>query len=284
MRMNDFSADDAAIPFDENTLLATGSNTTNFKKINIPYDDELSAGITQEFDAFDLNTKYIHRFGREQIRRACILDENGDCPATASYTYDNEGKSEADIFIISLSNSVPFRLNFIDNFFSFAYDYTNTRRNYNDYSEKYNSAELNDWVLYNGALTRVSQINVSNFARPHTFRFSTTHHFKFGKTNYLINNFFRYRSAYKTTISTGGSGSEADPYLYEDIRIGGAFVWDMRVGFDINLYKGNTFYTNIDIFNVLDKATLTTYKNSKSNPTLTYEVGRQFWVQVGYRY
>lgn len=280
MRMND-----AAIPFDTNTLIDTGLNTTNFKKIKIPYDDELSAGITQQLGLFDFNAKYIHRFGKDQVRRTCILDENGDCPMLAVYTYDNSGTSKADIFTISLTNAIPFRLNYINNYFSFAYDYTDIRRNYNDYSENYNAAELNNWVLYNGTLMRLTQINVSNFARPYTLRFSTTHQFKLGKTNYLINNFLRYRGAYTTTIETGnGNGLQDNPYIYEDIHIGGSFTWDMRVGFDINVKKRHTFYTNIDIFNVLDKATLAIYKNSKSNPRLTYEVGRQFWVQVGYRY
>lgn len=279
-----FFRGDVQTAFDENALISTGQNTTNFKKIKIPYDDELSAGITQEIGLLNLSTKYIHRFGKDQIRRTCILDEKGECPTTPIYTYDNNGKSNSDIFTVSFTNSTPLRFNFIEHYFSLAYDYTYTKRTYNDYSQDYNPAATDNYVIYNGKLTRISELNVSNFARPHTFRFGTMHQFKLGKTNYLINNFFRYRSAYKTTVSMGGAGSKDNPYIYEDTRIGGNFTWDMRLGFDISVKKDRSFYANVDIFNVLDKTALTIYNNSKSNPTLTYELGRQFWLQVGYKY
>ncbi|TQR60910.1 TonB-dependent receptor [Campylobacter troglodytis] len=274
---------DANEAFDENTLLNIGTNDTNFKKIKIPYDDELNIGITQQLGAFELNTKYIHRFGRDQVRRTCILNQNGECPQNPIYTYDNNGKSDSDIVAISLANYEPFELSIFSNYFSLAYDYTNTKRSYNDYAQSYNPAATNTYVLYRGSLQRIADLNVANFARPHTLRLNTTHSFKLGRTSYLINNFFRYRSAYKTTISRGGSGSLVDPYIYDDTRIGGALTWDMRVGFDLRLYK-SIFYANIDIFNVLDRTVTTVYNSSKSSPTLSYEVGRQFWLQVGYRY
>lgn len=64
----------------------------------------------------------------------------------------------------------------------------------------------------------------------------------------------------------------------------------MRIGFDVNVYKGNTLFMNLDVYNVLNTQNMTTtsslntliYSTNTAMPV--YEVGRQFWVQVGYRY
>ena len=70
-----------------------------------------------------------------------------------------------------------------------------------------------------------------------------------------------------------------------------AFTWDMRLGFEIDAYKGNSLYVNLDIYNVLNNKNQAIYNFSTSGvgsanfaATPTYEVGRQFWVQVGYKF
>ncbi len=281
---------DASTPFDENALLARGENNTNFKRLKIPYDDEFVVGLSQELKFVSVSAKYIRRFGREQVRRVCMLDGTGVCPAVPVYTYDNSGESTSDIFTFAIdTKALKFRA--LSNSFSLAYDYTNTKRAFNSYTESHDPAANSEYALYKGELTRLSQLNVSNFARPHIVRLTTSHQLAFRKANLSLNNFFRYRSAYKTTIENGGTGSRDTPYIIEDTRIKPAFTWDMRLGLDFRVdtllardLEAGRLYVNIDIINLLNSANLTIYRNSKRSPQLTYELGRQFWLQVGYRY
>ncbi|NDJ27561.1 TonB-dependent receptor [Campylobacter sp. MIT 12-8780] len=273
--------------FDESTLVNAVPNNTSFKKLKIPYDDELSVSLTQEFYHFDLVGKYIHRFGRDQIQRNCIIDPTSNA-CSSVYTYDNTGRSDSDIITLSVQNSNPFALGFIDNYFLFAFDYTQTKRSYNDFNDEFDPIDR-EYAEYQGSIIKLKDLPSSNFTRPYTLRLTSTHQLKKGRTTWLLNNFFRYRGAYQALVNTSERMQNIDGlnrrvYVYENERIAGNFSWDMRVGFDIDISKGNIFYTNIDILNVLNRRITTTGKTATRTIKKTYETGRQFWVEVGYRY
>ena len=78
------------------------------------------------------------------------------------------------------------------------------------------------------------------------------------------------------------------------MRFPGAFTWDMRIGFEVDMWHKNTLYGNLDIYNVLNTQNLTALQGSgitggavtgiaSSTAIAVYELGRQFWLQVGYK-
>ena len=144
---------------------------------------------------------------------------------------------------------------------------------------------------------------MDNYARPWTLRLNTTHTFNIGKTKWLINNFFRYRAKYERVVRLYASSPGYDQNLkqytqYGKMNFKGAFSWDMRIGFEYNVYSIHTLYVNVDIYNVLNARNMTTIGNANgvvagassssiattSNSIPVYELGRQFWVQVGYKF
>ena len=87
----------------------------------------------------------------------------------------------------------------------------------------------------------------------------------------------------------GDGVAETAVDTFRPFKVKGAFTWDMRVGFEVNVWRGNTLYMNFDIYNVLDSKNLAiasaSYSTTAGTTTVpVYEVGRQFWVQVGYKY
>ena len=73
----------------------------------------------------------------------------------------------------------------------------------------------------------------------------------------------------------------------------GAFSWDMRLGFEMNVWRGNIVFVNFDIYNVLNtrnKAALSGTNGAvipgipSSASVAVYEIGRQFWIQGGYKF
>ena len=280
------------------------------KKLNIPYDDELMAGLSQNFGIFNANLKYIYREGKDELNRVRNTSLNlGTLPAPngSQYGYSvwrNEGSSKRHIVSLTVENYEPIKTLGIQHHYLLAFDYTDVKRSYSTTS--YDTLDFSDAdIIYDGKLIKYRDRPVDNYARPYTLRLSTTHTAKFWRTKWLFNNFFRYRSPYErmVTVSTSKTNAKFKEWsalypniegVYEKKRFAGAFTWDMRVGFEVDVHKGNTFYTNVDIINVLNKANQTAISNSSGNvgdgiagsayTYSVYEVGRQFWLQVGYKY
>ena len=284
-------------------------NDTNFSQIKVPYADEIMAGISQQIYMFNLSAKYIHRFGRDEIRRACkdpqgnistlSCSSNADITKDLRYVYTNDGRSETDVVSISLQNNKEIDTFGIKHYYLFAFDWTGVYRNYADYTDILTNGELaNQWISYDGVLMRYADRPAENFVRPYTLRLNLTHTYAFSRYKFLWNNFFRYRAGYNTMASVTKE-ADKDSFVIDGVltkvdtfkafMIPGAFTWDMRLGVEFNMGKGNIAYVNLDILNVLDSKNIAIASASFSATAGTtavpvYEVGRQFYIQGGYRF
>ncbi|MGX3045585.1 TonB-dependent receptor [Helicobacter sp. T3_23-1056] len=292
-------------PFVESTT--TNNSTYRFDKLKVPYDDELMGGISQNLKIFKLDFKYIHREGRDEImrrRRSTSGSNANNLPALEGYRSDyyiwtNDGKSESNIFSLTIQNLKPITTYGVSHHYLFAFDYTQTNRTYNLLSadEAYYQDTL---IKYDGKIINYSDRPVENWARPFTLRLTTTHAFKIAKTKWLLNNFFRFRAGYERMVTLTRQDTRYDSAFsgnqYGKMRFPSAFSWDMRAGFEVDMWRGQTLYFNVDIYNVLDSKIKSTFANSAyqgntagsafmgSAAVAVYEVGRQFWVQVGYKF
>ncbi|RDU73744.1 TonB-dependent receptor [Helicobacter aurati] len=282
--------------------LVTNQNSVKFSQLKVPYVDEFVIGFVQKFWDWSLAAKYIYREGKDDIRYT--RRDYAGLPADSSYTtnyyfFTNEGKSWTNVLTITFSNDEALEFCGISNFVFFAFDWTNIKRNFNDYASAASAGELeDDWILWDDGksaqIIRWSQRPPDNFVRPWTLRLTTIHSFHIGKIKCLWNNFFRYRAGYYAIASSGNNNipnilaPDGTPIVqaFRAMKLPGSFTWDMRIGFEVIVYKSNTFFMNLDIFNVLDtkNVALATTNFTTAALTPTYEVGRQFWLQVGYKY
>lgn len=218
-----------------------------------------------------------------------------------NYTmWSNDGSSESHIISLIVQNIKPIHTFGINHHYFFAFDYTDTRRSYNIYTA--DSAYYdNDEIMYDGKIIKYRDRPTENYALPFTIRLNTTHSFEWGRTRWLWNNFFRYRAGYERMVlltkTSAGWNPSFNGSQYGKMRFKGAFNWDMRVGFEVDFYRGekmrHTLYFNVDMFNVLNLRNLTALSGTNGAITETayagsaipvYEVGRQFWLQVGYKF
>lgn len=293
----------------EEAAATQNKNDTNFKQLKVPYSDELMAGINQNLWMFVFNAKYIHRFGRDEVRRAC-LDQAGNistlnCTSNTTltkdlhYVYTNDGLSDTDVVTLSIQNQKPISYKWFQNYFLFAFDFTNTKRNYADYNSVLTNPELaNQWISYDGKIIRYADRPADNYIKPFTARLTTTHYFRIWRMQWFLNNFFRLRSSYKAITSVADKykdsilidGVETKVDTFKALRVKEAFTWDMRIGFEIDVYRKNTLFVNLDIYNVLDSKNIAianlSYAGSSASLTAvpTYEIGRSFYIEVGYKY
>lgn len=282
----------------------TGSTSPyKFNRLNVPFSDELMGAITQNLGIFSATIKYIHRKGKDEIMRVTrnTLNAPPQSGYTTNYTmWSNDGSSESHIISLIVQNIKPIHTFGINHYYFFAFDYTDTRRSYNIYTA--DSAYYdNDEIMYDGKIIKYRDRPTENYALPFTIRLNTTHSFEWGRTKWLWNNFFRYKSGYtrmvQLTKNSAWWNQTFSGSQYGKMRFKGAFNWDMRVGFEVDFYRGekmrHTLYFNVDMFNVLNLRNLTALSGTNGAITETayagsaipvYEVGRQFWLQVGYKF
>ena len=275
-----------------------GTNTyrnTDFSSLSVPYDDELMGALTQNIGIFSATLKYIYRNGKDQITQREVLNAAGDSVAYRLWT--NNGGSKADIISLEIGNKEAIETGNLAHYYSIIVEYNDTKRTYNAFSAYEN---LIDNIAYNGEVMAYQDMPVQIYKQPFLLRVNTTHSFTLGRTKWLWNNFFRLRGKYEKIVlesqSAGGTcsaGNLASCNNYTKRSFSNAFMWDMRLGFDVDVYRGNTLFVNVDVYNVLNSKNLTTIglENGvlltgvpSSAGILTYELGRQFWVQVGYKF
>ncbi|RDU52122.1 Plug domain-containing protein, partial [Helicobacter sp. MIT 01-3238] len=283
------------------------SSFFHFEKLRVPYDDELMGGITQQLGIFELSAKYIMRFGRDEVMR----QDTGNAQTRSDSYWNNNGSSQSDIIAVILQNTQPINTFGIAHHYLFAYDVTQVKRSYNIWLNTHNGVDRdddeyanNELIYYDGALIRYRDRPVENFARPFTLRLTTTHSFKISRTKWLWNNFFRYRGGFDRMINTAQTISinGTNYQRFDKMHFKAAFSWDMRIGMEVDVYRGkkmrNILYVNVDIYNVLNARNMTTLQatgvtttNGAITPGIAsagayavYEMGRQFWFQVGYKF
>ncbi|MGX2985493.1 TonB-dependent receptor [Helicobacter sp. 23-1048] len=291
------------------TINPAWTSSVKFSQLKIPYSDELMGGINQNLGIFSASVKYIFRDGKDEIMRVSRSALNLPTQEGYSTSYNvwsNEGASQSHIVLLMMQNNNVFDTFGVKHHYVFAFDYTQSKRTYNVFANSSDDEYIADsQIIYDNALIRYRDRPVDNFVRPWTLRFNTTHSFNIGRTKWLLNNFFRYRSAYSRmvtlTTSTNNAIFKQWQALYPNIEgvyikkhFNGAFSWDMRAGFELDIVRGQTLYMNVDIYNVLNARNETTISNSSGNTGYdiagssytyaVYEVGRQFWLQVGYKF
>lgn len=93
---------------------------------------------------------------------------------------------------------------------------------------------------------------------------------------------------YKDSILINGVLTKVD--TFKPYKIKGAFTWDIRLGAEFEIYKRNIMFVNLDVINVLDSKNIAIVDLSNYTPsagasaTPIYELGRQFYIELGYKF
>ena len=270
-----------------------------FNKLNVPYSDEFMAGFTQNLNAISISVKYIHRFGKDEIMKVSRRAINAPTSPThsANYTtYTNDGKSESEIISIIVENAKAIETYGIYHNYLFAFDFNRTSRTYNVFTTDEDYIK-NDLIKYDGKIMNYQDRPTDNFALPFSIKLNTTHSFEVLRTRWMLNNFFSYRSGYERMVLLARSNPNYDSSFkgdqYGKMKFKNVFKWDLRLGFEVDIYRGamrHIAYFNIDILNVLNTkyqsalsgSSTSSYASSSAVPI--YELGRQFWLQIGYKF
>ncbi|WP_312933109.1 TonB-dependent receptor [Stutzerimonas nitrititolerans] len=243
---------------------------TQFAELDIPYDDELTFGVTQQVRDLELGLKWVRREGRDQVMEV----ERAD----GSYAYTNDGKSNTEVLTLTLTPLRSFDLWGARNSGQLAADWTHHNTNHNSYAE---SIEEDRYVYYRGNVIHISQLPPINYTRDWTYRLTTVTDIPAWRLSWA--NFFRYRAGADTLkrASQSVNGYRA----YYDKSYGNAFSWDLRLAWELPTLDDQAMFVNLDVYNVTNRSNASDNSNiSAFYTSAVYETGRQFMVEVGYRF
>ena len=260
-------------------------STSKFSSLDIPYDDELTLGLDQRWLDTDFRLKYVRRMGKDKIARATARAQGLDADAnyaTEYFTYVNAGSSVSDNITLSITPLRELKLLGSSTSLQLAFDWSRTQDSYSTYEEGFNASELaDDDVMFDGNLIKYSDLPAADFNRPWTGRMTTIT--EIPQLHLTWSNFLRYRGAYNQIITTGREvtvNNQPVP-VYETARVDAAPTWDMRLDWELPTAKDQALFVAVDVTNVADQVNSIV---SSSRGGTTYETGRQYWLEVGYRF
>ena len=293
---------------DKDNCIVKYKSSTVFNKLKTPYTDEQMFGFSQDFADWNLTAKYIHRNGRDEVVRTTAnrLPDfrlpNESYYASDAYVYTNRGKSKSDIVSLTLGTKKPLEVLGVKNTFKLGFDWTQVKRSYANYNSNLDASELDDdFVMWDGELIRKSQRPADNFLKPYSIKLSTDHSWKMLGGDWHWNNLISFRQGYNArsqkynvvngryvaaTVNGADYGVNQDKInVYEITKLPSGYTWDMRLGAEYDVYKKNKLFFNIDVMNVTNKKNVALATVARTGDvTPTYETGRQFWFELGYKF
>ena len=256
---------------------STGTITYR-SQLDTPYSDETLFAINAEYANTKLGLKWVNRDNKDQLRRTQSIKNPEIDSNRFSYTYDNEGKSQSDIYTFSISNIQPLEFMGTQNHLSFSADYTETNRNFTSYSSTYYIGTPE--IYYDGEIINAEDRPAETFNTPWTTRLSWD--IKFDHIPLTISNFASYQGKVDAMkkVSKGYTDAEGTQYdMYTPYTTNNKFYWDMRTTYDLALSNNNKAILGLTINNVTDKK-----NNYFVSGIAKPEIGRQFIADVTFKF
>ena len=97
-----------------------------------------------------------------------------------------------------------------------------------------------------------------------------------------LGNFLNIQGGFDGIIKDAKQTIDGTTYsAYKSKKISPAFSWDIRLSYEKNLVKNSAFFANLDISNLLNRKNIGTID---STGVMSYDAGRQIWLEVGYKW
>lgn len=280
--INNLSYDESRKTIDDAWLVngpALKSNVAR-SQLDVPATDETVFAISSRLGILDGQIKYVHRDNKDQVHRY----RTSFSPLV--YEYGNWGKSQADVVTFTLSNHIPLTVGSSLNHFTLALDHTDIKRNFNSSEDSFILENEVPYSIYNGKIIVDQARPAANFSRPWTARLSVDSAFQ--NIPLKISQSFRYRSDYDAMVSSSipkAERPEFNGYIIEDryeaTRIAGAFTWDVRTTYDVNIGKDQYMTFGLTVNNLLNKHNKYTESGESK---LKSELGRQFVADIRFNF
>lgn len=252
-----------------------GKNAYTYRSnLKTPYSDETVLGVSSHINNAVIALKWVNRDNKDQLRQT-KMDLTD-----FSKTYDNSGRSESNIYTLSLSNLTPIEFYQTEHRLSLNADYTETTRNFDHYNSL-NNVTSTPQIYYEGQIIDADDRPADQFNVPWTVRLGWD--IALQNLPIRINNFISYQgkvdSLERTTLGyTDEQGIKYDMYTPHTTK--NKFNWDMRATYTIPSFKDTQTILGLTINNVTNKYNYYINSNGDRKP----DIGRQFIADITFKF
>ncbi|HKM36231.1 MAG TPA: TonB-dependent receptor plug domain-containing protein [Thiopseudomonas sp.] len=246
-----------------------------FRDLDTPYDEEYSIGLFGPALSGQAGLQLVQRRGRNQIRT--IEDK-----ISKVKSFDNSGSSDTyQVDLFWRSQTLPFAgVDWTVNS-AFAWMDKKTDSRFGNRTGGYlSTTTANENVIYKGKKISRDDLPAGDFATPITANIDLIS--QAFNDRLFVRNSLSFTNGYRYIKSQGrktlpNSTTKLDSYDIE--KQGSTARWDMSVEYQL-LASPSSPYIRTDLINVLDSKNVI----SAEGGTQLFGVGRQYWLELGYRF
>ncbi|TDN47525.1 TonB-dependent receptor [Azoarcus indigens] len=242
--------------------------------MKVPYVDEKMLGLSQKWAGTTWSLKRVLRESRDEL----VMHLR----SAANYYADNVGYSDARSWTLTAETDQPIRFSGTATHVLLAVDKTSVTTSHTNYSDVISelTGGVDRTIIYDGKAMAYGDRPADNYARPWTARLLLNTQIPAWRLT--VGNFFRVRDGFEKMVNTGTSvpydGGTAQ--VWEKHKFGKAIAWDMRLNWSLPVAAGQEAFVALSIDNLLSR------KNEIEDGDygVKYEKGRQYWLELGYRF
>lgn len=242
---------------------------TRFSTLDTPYSDEWTMGIDQKLLGGTLFLKHIDRRHRNQFARETIEDAG-----QKYYILNNNGASDYQ------SWSAKWERAWARHYLNVNYTYAETKSTGESYDASLDTAALAEEVWYDGKFVTRDELPRIDYFRPHVVNLVYVGRLPWGLT---FTNVARYRSGYEALVRLTNAektalGLPTTLTAYHKDRRSSSCLFDWRLDWERAIFRDQTLTLTLEVNNVFNR------KVADGESKVLYELGREFWLGVAYKF
>ncbi len=264
------------IPKDWTLSPKTVFPATRLADLKTPYTDEWTVGIDQKLFGGVASLSYIERKGRDELFSK-ILAKDADGYVYTEWTNDGESWHQ--------EATLSWERTWQNHYILITTTWQETETSNSSYDDIINSVDKNkdgiiDPVYYNGQVYDREDLPRPDFNREWTAAFTYIGRLPY---NFTFTNVTRYRSGYTALVNTGKDTLPIPPTdkpldIYDEIKQPESWVFDWVIEWEKVIRDEQSLIFALEINNVFDE------KVTSGESIDVYDLGRQFWLGLSYKF
>ncbi|SLM61915.1 MULTISPECIES: TonB-dependent receptor plug domain-containing protein [Dickeya] len=260
-----------------------GSNDYDISDLKTPYSDELSLGLSQRVYDTVWTLKWVNRQGREQFGRSNRTDADGQ----RYYYLTNDARTQGNTFSLEVEPVSPYKLKYADIGWKLSASKVDNKSSSQIYYDQSNQDDSK--VIFKGQLTDRRDMDALDYNTPWEVALNLNTYFPALRLNW--DHHLAYTSGYTgyrtRSITCSASISGCGDYTgaatqYTDRKYHDYVSYDWRFNYSVPTFKNQSLDLTVDVINVFDNVIATSQETT--GDTVTYKLGRQFWLGVAYNW
>jgi hypothetical protein len=240
-----------------------------YSSLNTPYVDEYTVGFDQRLLGGKLAFRYVKRYGRDEFAHEISAeDEDG----VKHYLLNNNGHSRHRSYVLSWERR------WRNHYLQINGTYQKSTSSNEDYDDMLDEEDLLDRVWYAGSVMHKTDLPRTDFNRSLTVNMIYVGQLPWG---FSFSVQLKGRGGYRCLAASGNKHELPDGEIipvYEKITQPGAIMINCGIDWRLRIFARQEITLSVEINNLLDKKAHVGKENDE------YEMGRQLWVGMKYRF